>query len=164
MRHGIPVVAGELAVMQTCRSVGARAAMIAAEAGLRAGSVCRADLARREGAGRWGVAAAQVVALADCLSESPGESLCRLVFAGLGIVQPEQQVDIFDELGRFVARVDFLLRDRRLIIEFDGATKYAGADGPGALMAEKRREDSMRRLGYRVVRLTWADLFTPRAC
>ncbi len=29
-------------------------------------------------------------------------------------------------------------------------------------MQEKRREDALRSLGYRVVRLTWADLTDPR--
>lgn len=83
------------------------------------------------------------------------------MFAGLGLVQPEQQVEIRDDLGRFVARVDFLFRELNLIVEFDGALKYAGADGREALIAEKRREDALRRLGYRVVRLTWADLHDP---
>lgn len=159
--HGIPVVAAELAVLQTCGSVGQRAAMIAAEAGLRTGVVCRDQLLRRESAGRWGVAAAQLVALADRHSESAGESWCRLVFAGLGVGQPEQQVDIHDERGRFVARVDFLFREKRLVVEFDGAVKYAGAEGREALVAEKRREDALRGLGYRVVRLTWTDLRDP---
>jgi hypothetical protein len=160
-RHGIPVVAAELAVLQACRSAGARAGIIAGEAGLRAGSVGRDELVRRAGSGRWGVAAATVVALADRRSESAGESWCRLVFAGLGIGQPEQQVDIRDEYGRFVARVDFLFRERRLVVEFDGLAKNAGADGREALVAEKRREDALRRLGYRVVRLTCADLADP---
>lgn len=159
--RGIPVVAAELAVLQTCQLVGPRAAIVAAEGGLRARSVCRQELLRREGCGSWGVPAAQVVALADQHSESAGESWCRLVFAGLGLVQPEQQVEIRDDRGRFVARVDFLFRERRLIVEFDGALKYAGADGREALIAEKRREDALRRLGYRVVRLTWADLHDP---
>ncbi len=105
-----------------------------------------------------GPAARHVVALADRHSESAGESWCRLVFAGLGLGQPEQQVDIHDERGRLVARVDFPFRERRLVVEFDAAMKYAGADGREALVAEKRREDALRRLGYRVVRLTWADL------
>lgn len=39
--------------------------------------------------------------------------------------------------------------------------KYAGADGRGALVSEKRREDALRALGYRVVRLTWSDLRRP---
>lgn len=60
-----------------------------------------------------------------------------------------------------MARVDFLFREKRLIVEFDGAMKYGGAEGRAALVAEKRREDALRRLGYRVVRLTWADLRDP---
>jgi hypothetical protein len=39
--------------------------------------------------------------------------------------------------------------------------KYAGADGREALVREKRREDALRALGFRVVRLTWADLRRP---
>ena len=58
------------------------------------------------------------------------------MFAGLGLVQPEQQVEIRDDLGRFVARVDFLFRELNLIDEFDGALKYAGAYGREALIAE----------------------------
>ena len=47
------------------------------------------------------------------------------------------------------------------VVEFDGAVKYAGADGRDALVAEKRREDELRALGYEVVRLVWADLSRP---
>jgi hypothetical protein len=39
--------------------------------------------------------------------------------------------------------------------------KYARFDGRNALMREKRREDALRALGYRVVRLTWSDLRRP---
>ena len=46
-------------------------------------------------------------------------------------------------------------------VEFDGAVKYSGADGRQALVDEKHREDELRRLGYRVVRLTWRDLADP---
>ncbi len=160
--HGIPVVAAELAVLQTCGSVGQRAGMIAAEAGLRMGLVCRDELpSGARGAPPGEPAAAHIVALADRYSESAGESWCRLGVRGLGLGQPEQQVDIRDEHDRFVARVDFLFREKRLIVEFDGAMKYGGAEGRAALVAEKRREDALRRLGYRVVRLTWADLRDP---
>jgi very-short-patch-repair endonuclease len=59
--------------------------------------------------------------------------------------------------------VDFLFRQERVVVEFDGAVKYGGAAQSGqlALVAEKRREDAIRRLGYVVVRLTWADLRNP---
>lgn len=53
--------------------------------------------------------------------------------------------------GRLVARVDFLFRQERIVIEFDGAMKYDGVSG----------RDALRALGFRVVRLTWADLHHP---
>ena len=83
-----------------------------------------------------------------------------MVLDGLG-VEAEQQVVIRDHDGRFVARVDFLLPALRVVVEFDGAVKYEGADGRNALIREKRREDALRALGYRVVRLTWSDLRRP---
>ena len=40
--------------------------------------------------------------------------------------------------------------------------KYAAGD-PKVLWDEKRREDRLRRLGYLVVRVTWAQLERPGA-
>lgn len=51
-----------------------------------------------------------------------------------------------------------------MLVEFDGRSKYAAGspeEAPALLFAEKRREDAFRRLGYEVVRLTWADLHRP---
>jgi very-short-patch-repair endonuclease len=47
-----------------------------------------------------------------------------------------------------------------VLVEFDGATKYAAGDRR-ALFAEKQREDALRRAGWVVVRLVWADLDHP---
>ena len=52
-------------------------------------------------------------------------------------------------------------RGDHVIVEFDGAVKYEGAQGRSALVAEKRREDALRALGYVVVRVTWSDLASP---
>ena len=60
-----------------------------------------------------------------------------------------------------MARVDHLVGER-VVVEFDGLVKYAGAEGRGALAAEKAREDLLRSLGYEVVRLTGADLDRPQ--
>jgi very-short-patch-repair endonuclease len=101
-----------------------------------------------------------MLAYADGSSESVGESRLRVDLSVAGI-DVEPQVVIRDENGRFVARVDLAVRGSKVVIEFDGAVKYADG-GPEALMAEKRREDALRRLGYIVVRFTWADLYRPR--
>ena len=76
-RHDAVVVSPELAVLQVCGTSGQRAAMIAAEAGLRMGLVCREELASRARGAHWGPTARHVVALADRYSESAGESWCR---------------------------------------------------------------------------------------
>ena len=71
-----------------------------------------------------------------------------------------------DESGRFVARVDFGWEEQRTVGEFDGKAKYGELLKPGqtsrdAMLAEKRREDLLRDLGWQVVRWTWADLYHP---
>ena len=101
----------------------------------------------------------RLLARADAACESVGETRTRVLLGDLGF-DPRSQVEIHDELGHLVARVDFLVGDR-VVVEFDGAVKYEGADGRAALVAEKRREDGLRSLGYAVVRVTWADLAHP---
>lgn len=51
-------------------------------------------------------------------------------------------------------RVDLLWRRWRLVLEVDGRLKYTGDE----LWREKRRELRLTRLGYRVERVTWADV------
>lgn len=81
-----------------------------------------------------------------------------------GLTAPEPQQDIFDENGQFVARVDFCWKEQRTIGEYDGKIKYGKLRKPGqsledAIFAEKLREDSLRDLGWQIVRWIWADLY-----
>jgi very-short-patch-repair endonuclease len=105
--------------------------------------------------------AASMLAFLDGRRESVGESRCGVALAMAGI-RALPQVSIHEDDGRFVARVDFLVEGTRVVLEFDGKVKYASGD-PQVLWDEKRREDRLRRLGYVVVRLTWADLERPGA-
>lgn len=157
------VVSLPVSIVQAAALTGFRAGVVAADAALRR-RLTREDLATALAVARLGRgrrAAARVIDLADGRSESPGESWTRLVMAEIGLPTPELQALIEDETGAVVARVDFLFRQQRVVVEFDGAVKYGGAQGQAALIAEKRREDAIRRLGYVVVRLTWADLRSP---
>lgn len=97
--------------------------------------------------------------LMDGRRESVAESLAGVSFAMHGILV-EPQVRLYDPNGTFVARVDFLIPGTNVVVEVDGRLKYASGD-PQVLWDEKRREDAIRRLGYVVVRLTWADLMNP---
>jgi hypothetical protein len=159
---GVAVVHPAIAVVQTAAVAGVKAGVAAADAALAAGLITRKDLEvalriSRIGPGR--ADARTTVDLADGLAESPGESWARVLFVALGLPRPELQVEIRDERGRLVGRVDFLFREQRTIVEFDGLVKYGGADGRQALIAEKRREDSLRALGFQMVRPTWRDLY-----
>ena len=137
---------------------------MSADRALHEGRVTMAEL--EESAGvvsewRHGSRAVSMVSFAHPLHESVGQSRCAVTLA-LGGVVLEPQVDIRDASGHLVGRVDFLVTGTNVIVEFDGRVKYESGD-PSVLWAEKRREDALRRLGYVVVRLTWADLERPGA-
>lgn len=156
-----PAVAPALAPLQVAARFGVEAGLVSADAVLRDRRATREELEAALvvlGGGRGYLAAARTVALASPLSESAGESRCRWVLLVLGLPSPEQQAEIIDRDGLFVARVDFLYRAEKVVVEFDGMLKY---DDPAALRREKLREDRLRELGYEVVRLTWADLADP---
>lgn len=97
--------------------------------------------------------AVRALEMADGRSESPLESLGRVRMREQGLPDPELQVWFGDEDG-VIGRVDHYWPEYRTVAEADGALKY---DEPGALFAEKQREDRLRDAAYEVVRYTWAD-------
>lgn len=104
--------------------------------------------------------ARRMLARIDGRSESPGETLTRIMAQDLGF-EVTSQVEVLAE-GQFVARVDFLVDGEYVVIEFDGRSKYELDARPAAIfMAEKRRHDELVMCGYEVVRLTWPDLDDP---
>lgn len=110
--------------------------------------------------------AVRAVAVLDGRSESPGESLLRVVLTQQGLPRPELQIEVTDATGRFVGRVDLGYLDQGVLIEFDGKIKYTALRAPGqdltdAVLAEKAREERLTELGWLVVRVTWADLSRP---
>lgn len=135
-----------------------RAGIVAADAALRERLVSRADLtAAEQPCVRWpGVRAARdVAAWATPLAESPLESLTRLVVLDAGLPPPELQVRIVDPADGWSARVDMLWPEQRVVVEADGRLKYTD----DKLWREKRRQHRLERLGYRVVRAIWADVW-----
>jgi len=163
-RGGSRVVHPAIAIVQSAALAGVAAGVAAADAALHTGQVTKRDLEIALGMARLGPGsrdARLAVELADARIESPGESWARVLFVSLGLPAVDPQVEIRDERGRLVGRVDFLFRAQRTVVEFDGLVKYGSADGRQALVDEKRREDALRSLGYQVVRLTWRDLHDP---
>lgn len=129
-------------------------AVIALDMGLHAGLVSDTELASLvDGwAGRKGVKRLRrAVALAG-VAESPMETRLRLLIVLAGLPAPIPQVELFDELGEFIARVDLYYPSHRLCIEFDGGQHR------DQLTDDNRRQNRIVSAGYEVLRFTSADV------
>jgi len=108
-----------------------------------------------------GPRAARAVGLVDGRAESPLETRGRLRIVGSGLPTPELQVEI-RTAERLVAVVDAWFDDAAVAVEFDGRVKYTdpwrGRSPERVLWEEKRREDQLRSLDIRVVRVVDADV------
>jgi very-short-patch-repair endonuclease len=156
-----PAVTVARALVQTAGAGHVESAVVAADAALAQGICRREDLEaelhvapRVRGRRR----AARFIEMCDERSESVGESRLRMLLLGAGF-PVRTQVVLGDDQSAF-ARVDFIV-GQRVIVEFDGAVKYAGDASGRSLFEEKRREDRLRELGFEVVRVTWSDLEHP---
>lgn len=160
---GIKVTTLTRTVMDLSRSLGVEWGVAVADAALRAGLEREELVSELEGRKRLhGLARARWVAqFADGRAESPAESVSRVQFFRHGIPAPELQVDLHDDDGHWVARVDFLWEEDSLVGECDGMSKYGALLAPGrtaamAVRDEKRREEAIRDLGYGITRWDWA--------
>ena len=114
------------------------------------------------------LAADLVIRLADPGMESAGESRAMFLCWDQHLPRPCPQVEIRDEHGTVVARLDFAWPEHGVFLEFDGREKYVRHRREGEtledfLLREKRREELVCMLtGWVCVRITWADLAKPQ--
>lgn len=146
--------------LDLCRVLPPAFALAVADATARVGGT-RFDLGTlgRSQANRRGVRQLDWVAeRVTAEAESVGESVSRAVIEWLGYETPELQT-VFAFEG-FVDRVDFFWRSCRIIGESDGYGKYiagAATETRARLIAEKKREDRLRRQVHGFGRWDWAD-------
>jgi very-short-patch-repair endonuclease len=149
-----------VAVLQSGLLKGPEAFLVPADAAVRTGATTREELAECSSLFRGHTGIGPVRAAlpwVDGRHESPGETRTAHLLRLLGF-ELEPQVELVVE-GRLY-RPDFRVRGTRVLVEFDGAVKYAGAGQ--TLFAEKQREDALRRAGWVVVRIVWSELSRPR--
>jgi len=153
--HDLPVTTPARTVVDLSRVASVRSGVVVADSAMRLGTTSHELRSVLDYCRRWpGRRRAQaVVDFASGLSESPLESVSRVVFAQEGLPTPELQASIVDG-AMFVARVDF--RWGRVIGEADGMVKY---DSPLALRREKVRQMALEDLGFEVVRWTWDEIW-----
>ncbi|MFD5869072.1 hypothetical protein ACFWGD_10755 [Corynebacterium sp. NPDC060344] len=163
--RGIRVTTPAVTAMETALLHGARMGLVVAESVLWAGRCTKKELAdayartaRRKGRG----AARFVAESADDRSQSVGETLTYWCIRQAGLPEPLQQVEIVDEAGEFVAKVDFFWPEFGIIVEFDGDVKLSGEYGDPETVALKRleRDTALTNLGMRILHVKWAEVFS----
>lgn len=146
------------AAVQAGLLAGPEAFLVPADAALRASRTTSGQIAQAVGqfATHTGIGPVRAaLPFVEPRHESPGESRTAFLLRALGL-DAEPQVDLVVDGHRY--RADFRIRGTRVLVEFDGAMKYQDHQ---SLFAEKQREDALRRAGWVVVRVVWADLADP---
>ncbi|MDO5494431.1 MAG: hypothetical protein Q4G64_01795 [bacterium] len=164
--NGLWVTSPARTVIDLSSSQGFASGLIAADHVLRAELATLDELQAEMETARKGWAwrtADAVVARADGLSESPGESLSRARLYQLGAPASRLQVKFFDHEG-FVGRADGYMEEQDCIWEFDGRSKYGRANDlqlspEDQLWHEKTREDRLRMMVKKFLRWTWIEAF-----
>lgn len=100
--------------------------------------------------------------LADARRESPAESIAAVRFFQHGFAGFVPQVEFDASSLHARIRVDFCHKATRLVVEIDGIGKlYLGSGVPrDELERERRREQWLRDQGWKVIRISWKELFT----
>ena len=172
---GSPVTTPARTLLDVGRTQRFESAVVAIDSALHQGLVTTQELAdMQRSMRRWPgiVRASRAIAFADGRSESVGESRTRVQIRHAGLPAPQLQIDLYTPDGEFIGRTDFLFEKQRTVGEFDGMTKYGRllvSRVPDSLtpervsqllVAEKAREDAIRRLPRAVARWIWNDLET----
>jgi hypothetical protein len=160
--RGLPVTTFVRTFFDLAPSTGLVGLVVLADAAVRRGLTTPNGLVERAvgyrglGCGLARVAAGLTVSKVD----SPMETRGRILFVLGGLPMPEVNVDIFDDQGGWVARVDMLYRGARLVIEYWSSS----------IRGDQHRTDKhqwrddiathrlLRNLGWTVEVLTYADL------
>jgi hypothetical protein len=170
-RHAVPVTTVGRTVADLARTLPFMDGVVVADAALHARKTRMSELSGVIAeCGRWpGVERARrVVAFSNGLSASVLESCARVIFDAHRLPPPELQAKIFsgtrvdadgsvivvDEVHEY--EVDFLWRDRKTVAEADGLMKY---DSGEAAIRQFQRDRLLRESGYKVVHITWKELF-----
>jgi very-short-patch-repair endonuclease len=106
---------------------------------------------------KWSNYLERLALFATDKSESPFESQAWIEIYKSQLVMPEQQREIEIAGREKPYRIDMYweFKGRRLILEIDGREKYKTQD---VLYSEKQREDELRALGYKFIRLPYWKL------
>lgn len=124
--NGVRVTSGAETMLAAARDLGILDLVLMGDSALRLGHTTVPELEMVAGRGRRGGPMLRtVIPLLDKLSESPWESVMRVLHLAAEIdVAPQHH--IFDAAGQFVARADLWLVGTKRVHEYDGADHREG--------------------------------------
>jgi len=155
--RAIPVTTALRTVVDLARTLPYMDAVVVADSALRKYHFTKSEY---EAVVTWcagwpGVGQARkAIDFADQEAGSVLESCLRVRLAEWGFDPPETQATVDADGTSFV--VDFLYREQRVIIETDGMAKFREKKD---LIKHYGRRQSLEDAGYRVVHITWHELF-----
>lgn len=161
---GLPALTAARTVADCLRTMPVPAGVAVADASVRSGTPLTDVLEVLDAQQRWvgRPRAVSAVPLVDSRRESWLESWSFVRLWERGFDLPTPQVEVYDEVGRFVARVDGMWITDATVAECDGQGKYripirdsaeATADSAvDRVLAERSRERSLLDLGLQVAR------------
>lgn len=155
-KFGVPVTSVARTVVDLARVLEFRAGVVAADSALHQGLTSKEDLrAVLATCRRWpGIErAAEVVEFADGLTESPLESIARVVIRDTGLPPPQLQVWVGGD--EVIGRADFYWPQYKTIVEVDGAKKFAN---PQRAIGQLRRDKMLSEAGFEVLHFSWYEI------
>lgn len=109
---------------------------------------------------RWTQRALAVLDLCEPLTESPQESRTRYEWVIGGAPRPVvQHVVVHPVSNAFVARLDLALPEELIGGEYDGVDAHSAED---AFAHDRVRQNELTALGWKLIRWTSRDIWTPR--
>jgi hypothetical protein len=161
VRDGIRVTAPARTAFDLGRRKGLTTAVIRLDALMHATEVKAADvelLAERHRGVRGLVQLRQALVMTDGGAESPYETKTRLVLVGGGLPRPQTQIEVLNDWGAVMARIDIGWEDWKVGVEFDGAQHWTD---PAQRTWDIDRLVELEARGWTIIRVS-ADMLRHR--
>jgi len=153
-RDGIRLTTPARTAFDLGRRIGLTAAVIRLDALMHATELKATDvelLAERHRGARGLVQLRRALHLVDGGAESPYETKTRLVLLGAGLPRPTTQIEVRNDWGAVMARIDMGWEDCKVGVEFDGAQHWTD---PAQRTRDIDRLAELQACGWTIVRVS----------
>jgi very-short-patch-repair endonuclease len=158
LRCGVPVTTGVRTGFDVARRLPRRSAIATLDALTHLHVATIRDIrqyAVSHPAQRGCTQVASVLAQVEPASESPMESHTRVLLVDGGLPRPEAQIEVFDQQGELIGRLDLGYRRLKIGLEYEGDHHRSKE----VFRRDLARGNALRAAGWIIVRVTADDVF-----